>query len=281
VLRDYRADLERRVLPDLGARRINEIHHQDVQRLVDRMVAQGLSGSRVRNVLNSLRSVYRYAMSRERGVEVSPVKNLELPAAKERKRERIADPVEARALLAALREADRPVWACALFAGLRAGELRALRWQDVDLSAGTIRVEFGWDDVMGRIPPKSDSARRTVPIIGALRPYLVAHQLACGWSSHGPGLVLGRLPGQPFNDRAVTDRAKRAWAEAKLQPIGLHEARHSAASLFIAADVTPKQISTWLGHSSITITFDRYGHLFPNANEEGVAKVDAYLARTG
>ena len=61
----------------------------------------------------------------------------------------------------------------------------------------------------------------------------------------------------------------------------MHEARHSAASLFIAAGCAPKQISTWLGHSSITITFDRYGHLFPNANEEGVAKVDAYLARTG
>ncbi len=106
-------------------------------------------------------------------------------------------------------------------------------------------------------------------------------RLACGWSANGPGLVFGRLPGVPFNDRAVTDRAKRAWGKAGLRHLGLHEARHSFASLAITSGVGFKEVSVWMGHSSIAITLDRYSHLAPDAGEQAVAKLDAYLAQTG
>jgi len=64
-----------------------------------------------------------------------------------------------------------------------------------------------------------------------------------------------------------------------LQPIGLHECRHTFASILIAADVNAKALSTYLGHSSIQITLDRYGHLMPGNEDEVVALVDAYLRR--
>ncbi len=67
--------------------------------------------------------------------------------------------------------------------------------------------------------------------------------------------------------------------EAGLQPIGLHEARHTFASILIAAGVNAKALSTYLGHSSIQITLDRYGHLMPGNEDEAVALVDAYLER--
>ena len=162
---------------------------------VDRMVAEGLSGSRVRNVLNAARAVFRYAVTLDE-IEDTPIKNLILPSNRGR-RERIADPVEARALLAAAPEEDQPVWAMAIFAGLRAGELKALRWRDVDLPAGTIAVERSWDSRVGAVEPKSASARRTVPIVGALRPYLLARQIACAWSAQPDGLVFGSAPGAP------------------------------------------------------------------------------------
>jgi integrase len=67
----------------------------------------------------------------------------------------------------------------------------------------------------------------------------------------------------------------------ELEPIGLHEARHTYASLMIAAGVNVKALSAYMGHSSISITLDRYGHLLAGAEDEAAQLLDAYLARGG
>jgi integrase len=77
----------------------------------------------------------------------------------------------------------------------------------------------------------------------------------------------------------VNLRATRAWTRAGLEPIGLHECRHTCASYFIAAGINAKTLSTFLGHASITTTLDRYGHLFPGSEAEAANLLDAYLAR--
>jgi integrase len=77
----------------------------------------------------------------------------------------------------------------------------------------------------------------------------------------------------------LVNRANRAWKRAKLSPIGLHQCRHTFASILIAAGVNAKALSAYLGHSSIQITLDRYGHLMPANEDEAVALVDAYLER--
>lgn len=64
-------------------------------------------------------------------------------------------------------------------------------------------------------------------------------------------------------------------------PVGFHEARHSYASLAIAAGVNAKALSTYMGHSSITVTLDRYGHLMPGNESDAAALLDTYLATTG
>ena len=94
-----------------------------------------------------------------------------------------------------------------------------------------------------------------------------------------PDLVFGRTPEIPFAPATAADRAARAWKATKLKPIGLHEARHTYASYLIAAGVEMKAISTYMGHSSVAFTYDRYGHLLPDAMAENTAKLDAYLAR--
>ncbi len=65
-----------------------------------------------------------------------------------------------------------------------------------------------------------------------------------------------------------------------MQAIGYHEARHTYASILIAAGVNAKALSTYIGHASITTTLDRYGHLMPGNEDEATALVDAYLERT-
>jgi integrase len=89
-----------------------------------------------------------------------------------------------------------------------------------------------------------------------------------------PNVVLSRDTAS-----TVAARAQTAWKAAGLAAIGLHECRHTFASLMIAAGVNAKALSTYLGHGSVTITLDRYGHLFPGNEEEAAGLLDAYLAR--
>jgi integrase len=179
-------------------------------------------------------------------------------------------------LLAALPEADRALWGTALYAGLRLGELQALTWADVDVAGGTINVVRSLDPKAGPVEPKSRAGRRRVPIAAFLRELLIEHRLLTGRES---GLVFSRTGEKPLAPSAINERARRAWQRAQLQPIGLHECRHTCASYFIAAGVNAKTLSTFMGHANITTTLDRYGHLFPGSEAEAAGLLDAYLAR--
>jgi Phage integrase family len=80
-----------------------------------------------------------------------------------------------------------------------------------------------------------------------------------------------------FAATSITDRADRAWKEAELNRITLHEARHTYASLMIAAGVNAKALSEFMGHSSIQVTLDKDGHLMPGAESEAASRLDALL----
>jgi integrase len=107
----------------------------------------------------------------------------------------------------------------------------------------------------------------------------VEHKLASGRHT---GLVFGRTAEEPFDPRSLARRAETAWKKATpkpLEPISLHECRHTFASLMIAAGVNAKALSVYMGHASVTITLDRYGHLMPGNEDEAAALLDAYLGR--
>ncbi len=163
-----------------------------------------------------------------------------------------------------------------MYAGLRRGELQALRAEDVDLANGVIRVEFGWEYREGQIPLKSNAGRRKVPISAVLRDFLDARLADCGYSGTDRffGLVTGA---RPFDPSKLTKRADRAWQDAGLERITPHECRHTFASLMIAAGVNAKALQTFMGHANISITLDRYGHLMPGSEAEGARLLDAYL----
>jgi integrase len=275
ALRSYEQALTERILPDLGAIKFGELDRNDVQDLADRLQAKGLSASTVRNAIVPLRAICRRAVAR-RQIQVNPTAGLELPAV-EGRRDRFATPKEAEVLIATVPEQDRVLWATAMYAGLRRGELRAMRWEDVDLAAGVIRVERSWDRVVGEIETKSTAGRRKVPIAAVLRSHLLAHRLKTG------GAVGTRVfaadDNRAFDPSTVSARAVKVWKERKCTPITLHECRHTFASLMIAAGVNAKALQTFMGHSSITVTLDRYGHLMPGSEEEAADMLDAYLER--
>ena len=276
VRRLYTADLRRYVLPALGPIRVSQLRRSDVQeRLVDDMLARGLSGSRVHGVLNALRAMLRRALSADE-LAVSPTVGLDLPATGEG-RDRAASPAEAAQLLAALPEGDVALWATAFFAGLRRGELRGLRDEDVDLGTNLIHVRRGWDEVEGAIAPKSRKGERKVPIPALLRRYLLEHRARTGW--RGAELFFGRSVSEPFTPTHIRDRALKAWATAELEPIGLHECRHTYVSTMHAAGRSLEEIGDFVGHTSSYMT-DRYRHLLEGQRQEAADAFDAFHARS-
>lgn len=275
TLRGYRHAIEERILPAIGSRRLSSITTADLQALVDRWQAEGDAPSTIRNAVKPLQAIYRRARSRE-GVAANPTRDLELPAVVSTEVEIVAPGVAAR-LLDAVPEEDRVIWGAALYAGLRYGELRALRWGAVEVENGTLTVRESWDPKEGPIEPKTRRSRRAVPLPRVLRALLAEQRTRAG-TVHDQRLVFGHGDDAPFEAERLYRIADRAWRVAGIdERLRLHQARHTYASFMIAAGVNAKTLSTFMGHSSITVTFDLYGHLMPGSEAESAALLDAFL----
>jgi integrase len=265
----------RGLLSEFGSIRLSDLSVDDIQEYADRLLASGAQPSTIRNAVMPVRVICRW---RRREVAVNPTIGLSLPAVRSG-RVRIASPAEAEMLIQALPTRDRALWATAMYAGLRRGELMGLRWRDVDLANGLIQVAQAWDPKEGQmVNPKSEAGARRVPISGVLRRYLTP--LASAAFVNPEALVFG-AGRHPFCASSVAERARRSWRPLGLEPICLHECRHTFASLMIAAGVNAKALSTFMGHANISITLDRYGHLMPGAEDEAAIMMDAYLQTAG
>jgi integrase len=273
AIRAYRQALNHRVLTTLGAKRLTAITNTMLQDFADQLSAQGLSASSVRNTILPLRAIFRRA-HRRNDVAVNPTLKLTLPVVRSQ-RERVAAPTEIAPLLDALQAQDRAIYATALYAGLRLGELQALQWDDIDLTTNLIHITRSWDRQAGFVTPKSRSGTRRVPITATLRRELLNHKLQQGKS--GQGFAFPNKHGnKPFNPGTLKLHTN-TWTDNGLTPIGLHECRHSYAAYMIAAGINTKALSTYMGHSSITITLDRYGHLLPGNETEAAHLLDTWL----
>lgn len=185
------------------------------------------------------------------------------------------------------------MWATAIYGGLRRGELRALRWSDLDLAGepGTIHVQRTWDDIEGEVLTKSEAGARIVPLAGRLRALVIAHRLTTGRGDDD--LVFGRSSTLPFIPTTVRSRALRAWGAENARrlksdphstlivPVTLHEGRHSNASYLIEAGLNDLELTATIGHSDPRTTKMIYGHLFPDSAATVAAKIDAYLDADG
>lgn len=284
VLRGYRHDLETYIYPDLGALRLSDLHSIDIQALVDRLVADKRSGSKVRNVVTPLQALFRYA-KRRRLVSIDPSDDLELPEVGGT-REWSATPEDAKALLDALSEEDRALWGCALYAGLRRGELRALRISNLHGLNGDgdgdserwISVEHGWDDKEGEIAPKSKSGVRLSLLPETLRVLLAEHVKRTGRS--GADFVFGRTATEPFTPSHVRKRANKAWTAAELGRVTLHECRHGHDSFLDAAGISEARADRYMGHAQNTIG-DRYRHSLRGQLASDASLLDDYLTGEG
>lgn len=277
TIRGYAEASAKDIAPRIGHLRLTEVRRSDTQALVDALHARGLAGSTVRNKLDPLRVVFRRALQDDE-VTRSPVEKLRYPALATTARE-IANPERVGQLLDALPAGERAAWSTAFYAGLRVGELRALRWRHVDFEAGRIHVVAGWDDQAGEQATKTVAGTRTIPLVGRLRADLARHKLATG--RQADDLCFGRTASSAFVRSTLRSRALAAWGPAALDPLTPHEARHTCASYLAAAGLSPKEAQTAMGHADIRTTLNVYAKAVPGWEQGATAKLDAYLDGAG
>jgi integrase len=135
-------------------------------------------------------------------------------------------------------------------------------------------------EIEGPVEPKSQKGVRTVPVAATLRRYLLEHKMRTG--RDGDELLFGRTATEPFTPTHVRKRALAACSAAGLEPLGLHEARHTYVSLMHAAGNSLEEIGDFVGHST-TYMVERYRHLLEGQRERAADRLDAFLtgAQTG
>jgi integrase len=179
----------------------------------------------------------------------------------------------------------------ALTTGMRRGELTALRWSDLDFEMGLLQVRRN----LARMPgvgyverePKTKSGRRKIMLSGIVLEALREHEklqqqarLKMGekWREHG--LIFSNMHGGFFNPDSVWLFFKKLLKEADLPDVRFHDLRHSVATILLAAKIDLKVVSELLGHSSIAITADIYGHVLPERQREIINKMDDLFGRS-
>lgn len=250
------------LLPRFGGWPLAAIAASDVKAMVADDVAAGRSTSSVRQHVVVLRRILDAAVV-EGLLRRNPAAGVQTPTVTNRPM-RFLDPGEVRLLAEAHPAHYRPLVFTAAYVGMRWGELAGLRLKRVDLLRRVIAVTEQLVEINSRIswgPPKTKAGVRTVTIPDALVEILAGHFAteAVGVS----GLAFPTPSGTPMRRTNFQRVWRRAVQRAGLGGLVFHELRHAAAALAIAQGAHPLTVKTRLGHSSITVTMDRYGHMFP------------------
>lgn len=187
------------------------------------------------------------------------------------------------------------MFAIGLSLGLRRGEILGLRWHDIDLDGLTLRVEQTIQRVRAKIggnagfvvsEPKTDRSRRTLVLPAMLVPLLRRHRarqaqarLAAGgeWNDAVGGLLFTTPLGRPIEPKDVQAEFKATLAAAKLPDMRLHDLRHAAATFLIAQGLPLRLVMEVLGHSTISLTANTYGHIERGMMADAASKMDALL----
>jgi integrase len=264
---DYRSLLDNHVLPAFGDRPVASIDTLTVRGWLAGLVSGGLSASRAKHAYYVLFAVLEAAIQTGALLR-NPAAGIRVP--RDRSREiHFLSAAEVERLAEAIIPPYGTLVRFAAYTGLRAGEIVALRVKRLDLLRGTVRVIESASEVGGRLilGPTKTHAERTVRLPRFLREE-VATYLADRPHERDAFVFTAPRGGQLRHNNFY----QRVFCPALL-PAGLpeqvrfHDLRHTCAALLIAQGAHPKAIQTHLGHSSIQVTMDRYGHLFPDAME--------------
>jgi integrase len=298
-----RYHLSKHICPRLGDRQVHDLEQRDVDQLVQRMLASGLAPKTIRNVVGTLHSVLALALERQL-IERNPCQMARLPEVRRTGDIRFLTPDEVERVLAADPGDDdetiaatfpvgskyggpkavRDWWPVlrllvltAAMTGMRLGELRALRWRDLDYSAMKVRVRQSY--VRGEYgAPKSRRSVRAVPLASRVVTELDAHHRATVWNQDSDLVLAHPHTGRPLDRVRLLRHYHAALMRADVRPVRIHDLRHTFATTMAASgDVSLRTLQEWMGHLDARTT-QLYADYMPGHREAEI--VDQAFGRT-
>jgi integrase len=285
----YEQNCRKHIIPTLGHVKLKNLTPAHVRGLYKEKL-QSLSPRSVRYIHVTLHKALKQAM--HDGLIPRNVTEAVKPPQIQREEMRPLTPEQAKTFLETVHaEDDRlgALYVMAVTTGLRQGELLGLKWDDIDLEAGTLQVRRTLTTAKGGpvlSSPKTKGSRRTVKLsqtaLRALRRHLdrqLGEDDRAGSLWRENGLIFASEVGEPLDRRYITThRFKPLIKQAGLPEIRFHDLRHTCATILLSKNVNPKVVSEMLEHASIAITLDTYSHVLPDMQDSAATAMDGTLS---
>ncbi len=288
----YHQIVRQHLSPALGHHPLSKLQPLHIQACYSKASASGRvdgrGGLSPQSVLHHHR-VLRQALSRAvkwRLLVVNPADAAEPPSPQRKEMQALDDAETAKLLRAAQGTWLHVPVALAVTTGLRRGEVLGLRWDDLNLDAGTLAVRQSLQqtkDGLAFKQPKNGKSRvvalpgLTIEILRQHRARQATEKLALGGVYDDQRLVCAAPTGKPYPPDNISGAFARLVGRAGVKKIRFHDLRHTHATQLLGQGVHPKVVSERLGHATVAITLDIYSHVLPGMQEDAAAKVDQAL----
>lgn len=283
TVESYTAMVENHIIPDLGRIRLGKLTQADIQSMMTRKRASGLSARTV----NYLRAILRSALTTavKNDIVARNVASFTESARGEKREPKPFTPEELRVFWDTVNGHPLEVgFVIAGTYGLRRGEVLGLRWSDIDEEEGVIHVRQQVQRVDGKdqvLPLKTKSSRRTLPLTAnvqkALRGRVISQdkeKVIAGERWVDTGLIITSSIGTPLNPGNFYTRYKQLLKDAGLEGHTFHDLRHTATSMLVRQGVHPRVAMEILGHSQISVTMDVYAHVMGDSVRDAFSSIE-------
>jgi integrase len=282
TLKAYRFHADRYLIPDLGRQKLGKLTAREFRLYLDGLKRRGVGVRSIRYVHATLRAALEDAM-REELLEKNVAKLVRPPSVPRSERHPLGVE-EIRALFKSTRD-DRlhALFVTLALLGLRRSEVLGLRWEDVDLGAGTMTVRHGLHRVDGKLrlmETKTARSQRTIPlpapVLATLKAHLTAQerertQLGERWPSSG--FVFTTPIGTPIDPDNCSKLVRAALKQAGVRTVRMHDLRHGCVSVLLGLGVPPRTVMEIAGHSGLEMTMNVYGHVTLDEKREALDKL--------
>ncbi len=290
----YRNKIHCYIEDSIGKMKIKDIKPATVQALVNSMIDRGLSPKSIRDTYNIINGAMKKAVVQHM-ISYNPCEGIELPR-QHKYQANVYDVCTIQTVLEKAKADDEkynsniyiPILLLAEL-GLRRGELLALRWENIDLKNGIVKIcenMVRGSDGYHIKKPKTDSGLRDIHIGADLINILteehkkyVADMLSYGVGFDTRGYIVRQANGSPLHPDSMSRKWERFLERNMLPKIRLHDLRHSNATALIQAGVSPKVVQQRLGHADITTTLNTYTHVLPSMDITAAETLDNLILK--
>lgn len=284
----YKTKINNYLIPALGDIYLQSLRTEHVQKLINDMMARDLSPKNIRDTYNNINAAMKKAVVL-RMIPFNPCEGVALPKLK-RYKAKVYDLEMIHKLLSVAENTDMylPILLC-VTAGLRRGELLALRWDNIDFANSILQVRSnmvrGEKDFIIKAP-KTESGIRDIhlgkevmEVLKKERSKYVSDMFSKETNFQNLNFVIRQKDGSPIRPDSMSQKWRRFLEDNRLPSIRFHDLRHSNATALIQAGVNPRVVQQRLGHSDVNITLNTYTHVLPDMDVEAAAKLDSIILK--